>query len=100
MSSSPLFNPLTAAATELSALLNDHKITSVDLIQVYLHQIRLHNKQGLKLHCIISIVPESQLLETAKQLDLEREQGKTRSPYHGIPFIVKVSQYMYSNLHM
>lgn len=92
MSHSPPFDPLTATAAELATLLNERKVTSVDIVQVYLRQIRAHNNEGTKLNSIISVVPEDQLLEAAKRLDSEREQGKIRSRYHGIPFIAKVSQ--------
>lgn len=92
MSYPPPFNPLTATAAELAALLDKGKVTSVDIVQVYLRQIQLHNYNGADLNCIISIVPEDQLLEAASRLDSEREEGKVRSPYHGVPFIVKVCQ--------
>ncbi|KAJ5724093.1 amidase signature domain-containing protein [Penicillium malachiteum] len=93
MPRSPLFNPLTATAAELAILLDDGKLTSLDIIRVYLRQIQLHNNEGTRLNCIISVVPEGQLLEAARQLDSEREQGKIRSRYHGIPFIAKDSMW-------
>lgn len=92
MSHSAPFNPLTATAAGLAVLLNNRKVTSVEIVQVYLRQIRLHNYNGAKLKCIISVVPEDELLEAASRLDREKGQGKLRSPYQGVPFIVKVCQ--------
>ncbi|KAM0418618.1 hypothetical protein ACHAPT_012421 [Fusarium lateritium] len=80
---------LTATASELAVLLGEQKTTSVDIVQSYLRQIRLHNENGAHLKSIISVVPEAQLLEAASRLDRERAEGKLRSPYHGIPFIAK-----------
>ncbi|KAK4144202.1 amidase signature domain-containing protein [Dichotomopilus funicola] len=80
------FDVLTATASDLRVLLEQRKVTSVQLVQAYLQQIRTHNKDGARLRAVISVVPEKQLLDTAAQLDQERESGKTRSPYHGIPY--------------
>ncbi|OHE97691.1 hypothetical protein CORC01_07106 [Colletotrichum orchidophilum] len=83
------FNVLTSTATELSRLLARREVTAVELTKAYLEQIRKHNKAGAHLNAIISVVPEEQLLETASKLDQERAEGRVRSPYHGIPFVVK-----------
>ena len=87
------FDVLTATACDLRVLLEQRQVTSVQLVQAYLQQIRTHNKDGACLRAVISVVPEKQLLDTAAQLDRERENAKTRSPYHGIPFLAKVSTY-------
>ncbi|PNP44102.1 hypothetical protein TGAMA5MH_04387 [Trichoderma gamsii] len=78
---------LTATAEELQQLLSSSAdITSKHLVQVYLSQIKRHNDY---LKAIISIAPESLLLERADMLDEERKNGKLRSPLHGIPILVK-----------
>ncbi|KAI0873856.1 amidase signature domain-containing protein [Hypoxylon argillaceum] len=83
------FDVLTATAGDLRVLLEQRQVTSVQLVQAYLQQIRAHNDDGARLRAVISVVPEKQLLDTAAQLDRERESGKTRSLYHGIPFLAK-----------
>lgn len=83
-------NLLTATAADLSRLLAEKKITAVELVELYLQQITLHNHQGMKLHAVISTAPRPALIEYAKQLDEELGAGKFRSPLHGIPIIVKV----------
>lgn len=88
------FDVLTATAGDLRVLLEQRQVTSVQLVQAYLQQIRAHNDDGARLRAVISVVPEKQLLDTAAQLDRERESGKTRSLYHGIPFLAKVNTYL------
>jgi amidase len=83
-----LFNPLTATACELQRSLSDRKFNSVYLIKVYLAQIQKHNNY---LHAVISTAPKANLLAKAAELDAERAAGKIRSPLHGIPILVKVS---------
>ena len=84
------FNVLTSTVTELGLLLEQGQVSAVELTKAYTEQIRKHNKAGANLSAIISVVAEQQLLETATKLDQERADGKIRSPYHGVPFAVKV----------
>lgn len=80
---------LTLTATDCRQLLQEHKTTSVQLVKAYLAQIHKHNHNGMKLNAMISLAPETQLLETAQRLDNERQAGQLRGPLHGIPFITK-----------
>ncbi|KAK0612445.1 amidase signature domain-containing protein [Bombardia bombarda] len=83
------FNVLTSTLGDISRLLDEGKLTSVDLVKAYTAQIKRHNHDGLKLHALISVVPEQTALEIAKGLDEERVRGNCRSRLHGIPFIAK-----------
>jgi hypothetical protein len=65
-------------------------LTSVELVQACLAQIDKHDQRGAKLNAMISIVPNHILMERSAQLDLERTSGRVRSPFHGIPILVKV----------
>lgn len=85
------FDVRTATASDLVQLLGEERTTTVEIAQLYLRQIRSHDHNGTHLNTVINVVPEDQILETAACLDLERSEGKLRSPYHGIPFIVKVN---------
>ncbi|PGH18395.1 hypothetical protein AJ79_00463 [Helicocarpus griseus UAMH5409] len=69
---------------QLQQYLIDRKFSSRDLVETYLERI-----QGLNRHlkAVIEINPDA--LTIAEQLDNEREDGKLRSPLHGIPFLVK-----------
>jgi amidase len=86
-----MFDPLAATAGELQELLQDGKLTSVDIVDVYLKQIEKHNHNGLKLNAIISVAPRDILVKRAERLDQERRNGATRSPLQGIPIVVKDS---------
>ncbi|KAM6480862.1 amidase signature enzyme [Trichoderma sp. SZMC 28011] len=64
-------------------------LTSVELVQACLAQISKHDQQGAKLNAMTSIVPNSILMERSAQLDRERAAGLIRSPFHGIPILIK-----------
>lgn len=83
------FDVLRATAAELRTLLDSGSITSVELVKTYLSQIAHHNHAGLKLNAIISIAPESFLIDQAHALDLERAKSGPRSRLHGIPILLK-----------
>ncbi|MCJ1378434.1 hypothetical protein MMC17_001532 [Xylographa soralifera] len=83
---SALFNALTAMASELQSFLGSGKVTSAQLVEVYLHEIEAHNDY---LKAVIAIAPRASLLEKAQVLDKERSNGKLRSQLHGIPILVK-----------
>lgn len=81
---------LTVTSTELRKLLINRSVTSVDLVNSYLDQIQHHNHKGLRLNAMISVADRDRVRWTAQNLDREREQGRIRSPLHGIPITFKV----------
>jgi amidase len=85
----PEFDPLVISAFELSELMNAQAISSVEIVELYLHQIEQHNRRGRQLRALISIAPKHELLKIAKKLDDERLRGKIRGPLHGIPIVLK-----------
>ncbi len=76
-----------ASITELSEMLQNGDITSLELCKVYLERIEKFDKSGPVLNSIISI--NSSALAQAKQLDLELQAGKSRGKLHGIPILIK-----------
>ncbi|KUJ14326.1 amidase-like protein [Mollisia scopiformis] len=86
---SPPFNVLTATAAELQQSLTIGTLTSVQIVETYLAQIEKHNHAGAHLNAVISVAPRELALKQAAKLDQERQEGKTRSPFHGLPIIVK-----------
>jgi amidase len=68
---------------ELQALMDAHRLTSVQLTQFYLHRI---TKLNPLLHAVITISPTA--LADARAADRARRQGDDR-PLLGIPIIVK-----------
>lgn len=83
------FDVLVASAIDLQKLLEAGLTSSVEIVNTYLDQIEKHNRQGLKLRAIISAAPRELAVRKAKELDDERINGKVRSPFHGVPIIVK-----------
>lgn len=84
-------NLLSVDASELQSYLTQGKLTSVQLVQANLEQIKEQNHHGLKLNAIISTAPEEDVLKIAEELDRERAEGRIRGPLHGITIIVKAS---------
>jgi amidase len=89
MTGKPIFDILTTDVAELQALLSTGKITSVGIVEASLDQIHKHNAKGLKLNAIINTTPRELVLSIAKDLDVERSQGRVRGPLHGIPITIK-----------
>ena len=68
---------------QLEHLMNHHRLTSVQLVQFYLHRIA---KLNPKLHAVITV--SSKALADARAADKARRHGDRR-PLLGIPVIVK-----------
>lgn len=94
------FDPLTATAYDLSEMLSMGTITSVEIVEAYLHQIEQHNRRGRQLRALISVAPRHELMRIARRLDDERARGKRRGPLHGIPIVIKDNIMTDANLGM
>jgi amidase len=68
---------------QLQALMNRHRLTSVQLVQFYLHRIK---KLNPALHAVITVSPTA--LADARAADKARRRG-VHKPLLGIPVIVK-----------
>ena len=74
-----------APVTQLSRWIEQKKLSSERLTQLYLQRIA---QFGPKLRCVITLTNELALAQ-AKKADAEIAAGKYRGPLHGIPFGVK-----------
>ncbi len=72
-----------ATIPQLQTLMNRHRLSSVKLVQFYLHRIK---KLNPKLHAVIKVNPNA--LALARAADKARKRGDRR-PLLGIPVIVK-----------
>ncbi len=70
---------------QLSSLLRQHKITSVQLSQFFINRLK---KYGDTLHCVISLT-EKIAMEQAKRADAAFAKGIYKSPLQGIPYGLK-----------
>ena len=71
-----------APVTQLSRWIEQHKLTSERLTQIYLRRIEQFDSQ---LRCIITLTRDLALAQ-AKKADEEIAAGKYRGPLHGIPW--------------
>ncbi|KAJ5673954.1 amidase signature enzyme, partial [Penicillium macrosclerotiorum] len=90
-------NVLTTNAIELQQLLKQEKFTSAQIVAEYLAQIDCYEPV---LNALISPAPRDHVLEIAKTRDEERRNEKIRSPFHGVPIILKDNFMTASNLGM
>lgn len=61
--------------------------TAEEYTQATLDRISLMDQRGPELNAVIELNPEA--LEIARELDQEAQNGRRRSPIHGIPVLVK-----------
>jgi Asp-tRNA(Asn)/Glu-tRNA(Gln) amidotransferase A subunit family amidase len=71
-----------APVTKLSLWIEQRKLTSQRLTEIYLERIEQYNP---RLRCVITLTGEV-ALQQAKQADAEIAAGKYRGPLHGIPW--------------
>jgi Asp-tRNA(Asn)/Glu-tRNA(Gln) amidotransferase A subunit family amidase len=71
-----------APVTQLSHWIEQRKLTSERLTQIYLHRIEQFDP---KLRCVITLTRDLALAQ-AKKADQEIAAGKYRGPLHGIPW--------------
>src|SRR6266478_4710370 len=78
------FSVVEATIPELRRALEAGRVTSHDLVLLYLARIATYED---KLHAAITVNPNA--LKEAEALDRERAAGKVRGPLHGIPVAIK-----------
>lgn len=81
----PLFNTLTATASDLQKELSNGKIKSTQLVEEYHRSIIAHN--GV-LNAVWELAPGA--MKRARELDQLRENGQFLGSLNGIPILVKV----------
>jgi amidase len=72
---------------DLSVQLQARHVTSEQLVKWYLDRIDTIDRNGPKLQAVLAV--NQQALAVAKQLDRELAAGKSRSPLHGLPILIK-----------
>lgn len=76
-----------ASITDVQAALTAGRMSSVQLVQLYLARIAAYDHAGPELNSLIRLNPKARA--EAAALDAERKMGKVRGPMHGIPVIIK-----------
>ncbi len=72
---------------DLQQAMESGKLTSVDIVWLYLERIAAFNHQGPKINAVLEVNPDA--LFIAEALDKERAQSGPRGPLHGIPVLLK-----------
>jgi amidase len=75
-----------SSIARLQSLMASHRLSSQELLEIYLRRIQLIDK-GLDLRSIIQLNPDARRI--AAQLDQERRRNGPRGPLHGIPILLK-----------
>jgi amidase len=83
----PAFDVVEASIADLQAAMSSGKITSRELVALYLARIKAIDKAGPKINSVIEVNPDA--LAIAEALDKERKLGGARGPLHGIPVLIK-----------
>src|SRR5215468_4427854 len=78
------FTVVEATIPEMRAAMESKRITSRDLVVMYLTRIGMYED---RLHAAITVNPNA--LQEAEERDRERLQGRIRGPLHGIPIALK-----------
>ncbi|MGG6312026.1 amidase family protein [Paenibacillus macerans] len=76
-----------ASISDIQLAMEQGKLTSKQLVQMYLDRIAKYDDQGISLQAVLTINPDA--LSIAEALDEERATQGPRGPLHGIPILVK-----------
>ena len=81
------FEVAEASILDLQQALEEGRVTSRQLVDLYLERIAAYDGAGPELNAITRLNPRAG--EEAAALDLERAAGTVRGPLHGIPVLMK-----------
>ncbi|KAH6973793.1 amidase signature domain-containing protein [Ilyonectria sp. MPI-CAGE-AT-0026] len=84
-------NLLTATVSDLSALLGSGAISGAQLVEECLSRIQRHDKNGLRLNSVLSLISRHQLRSTASDIDSETCRDFQESALFGLPVLIKDS---------
>lgn len=76
-----------ATISDIQLAMEQGKLTSKQLVQMYLDRIAKYDDQGASLQAVLTL--NSDALSIAEALDEERAVQGPRGPLHGIPILVK-----------
>jgi Asp-tRNA(Asn)/Glu-tRNA(Gln) amidotransferase A subunit family amidase len=87
VSFSPRFEVVEQTIPELQEAMRAGKVTSRQLVEIYLSRIEAYDRRGPRLNAMVALNPRA--LDLADALDRERAEKGPRGPLHGIPIVVK-----------
>ncbi len=81
------FEVAEASIVELQDAMLEGRVTSAQLVDLYLARVRAYDRAGPALNTIVRLNPRARA--QADSLDAERAAGTVRGPLHGIPVLMK-----------
>ena len=81
------FTVFEKTVSELQEAMTKHLVTSEDITREYLARLSLYDRNGPTFRAVLSINPLA--LADARARDRERAAGRVRSPFHGVPIVLK-----------
>lgn len=82
-----MFNIEEMTISDMMSYLDNGKLTSAQLVQMYLERIAKYDRKGPGLNSVLEINPDA--LHIAEAMDYERKYKGKRGALHGIPIIIK-----------
>jgi amidase len=81
------FTVVETSIADLQAALTKGRVSSVDLVNLYLDRIATLDQSGPRVNSVLELNPDARKI--AKALDFERKHQGPRGPLHGIPVMLK-----------
>jgi amidase len=82
--------PFTVFEKSVSALqeaMTSGSTTSEDIVREYLTRLTVYDRHGPTFRSVLSVNPKA--VSDARGRDAERAAGRVRSPFHGVPIVLK-----------
>lgn len=81
------FTVFEQSVTDLQDAMTRGLVTSEDIVRDYLTRLTLYDRSGPTFRAVLAISPRA--VADARARDAERAAGRVRSPYHGVPIVLK-----------
>jgi Asp-tRNA(Asn)/Glu-tRNA(Gln) amidotransferase A subunit family amidase len=81
------FTVFEKTVSELQEAMTKGLITSEDITREYLARLSLYDRNGPTFRAVLAINPRA--IADARLRDAERASGRVRSPFHGVPIVLK-----------
>jgi Asp-tRNA(Asn)/Glu-tRNA(Gln) amidotransferase A subunit family amidase len=81
------FTPVEATIADIHAAYRERRLTTRQLVQMYLDRIAAFDKSGPKINALIALNPRA--LDEADRLDAAFRASGPVGPLHGIPVVIK-----------
>lgn len=81
------FSVFEKSIAELQDAMTNGQLTSQDITREYLGRLSRYDRNGPAFRSVLSISPRA--IADARARDAERAAGRVRSPFHGVPIVLK-----------